>query len=138
MKPVFIDTSAWGSLADSDDPNHASAIAIRDQIAGRARLVTTNYVLDELYTLLLMNVGHQPALSFKSKIDALEQKGILQVIWISPDLAVKAWSIFERFNIDKHWSFTDCTSFAVMRELGVQDAFAFDRHFMQMGFTCLA
>ncbi len=32
-------------------------------------------------------------------------------------------------------NFTDCTSFAVMRELRLRDALTTDRHFTQMGFT---
>jgi len=37
--------------------------------------------------------------------------------------------------VDKQWSFTDCTSYVVMRQLGIEEAFAFDRHFEQMGFV---
>jgi predicted nucleic acid-binding protein len=33
----------------------------------------------------------------------------------------------------KTWSFTDCTSFALMRELSVSEAFTFDRHFREAG-----
>ena len=35
---------------------------------------------------------------------------------------------------DKDFSFTDCTSFAVMRELRLTHALTVDRHFRQMGF----
>jgi predicted nucleic acid-binding protein len=31
----------------------------------------------------------------------------------------------------------DCTSFEMMRELGIHNAFTFDRHFAEQGFTCL-
>lgn len=31
---------------------------------------------------------------------------------------------------DQDFSFTDCTSFALMERLGVAEAFAFDRHFL--------
>jgi predicted nucleic acid-binding protein len=38
---------------------------------------------------------------------------------------------------DKDFSYTDCTSFAVMQLLGLDTAFAFDQHFRQFGFVCL-
>ena len=38
---------------------------------------------------------------------------------------------------NKEWSFTDCVSFAVMRELLIRDAFTPDRHFKQTGFVPL-
>ena len=33
--------------------------------------------------------------------------------------------------------YTDCTSFAVMKEFGITEVFAFDHHFEQMGFILL-
>ena len=38
---------------------------------------------------------------------------------------------------DKEWSLTDCASFNVMRERGLAEALAHDRHFEQAGFTAL-
>ena len=43
--------------------------------------------------------------------------------------------IFERFNQDKKWSFTDCTSKVLMERLGIVEVFSFDHHFEQMGFV---
>lgn len=43
-----------------------------------------------------------------------------------------AWNVFKRFR-DKGWSFTDCTSYIVMKKLSVTKAFAFDEHFSQFG-----
>jgi predicted nucleic acid-binding protein len=45
---------------------------------------------------------------------------------------LQAWEIFQRFS-DKGWSFTDCTSKAVLDKLNLTHAFAFDRHFQQFG-----
>jgi predicted nucleic acid-binding protein len=47
------------------------------------------------------------------------------------DIAL-AWEVFRRFD-DKEWSFTDCTSKVIIERFGVQQAFAFDRHFKQFG-----
>lgn len=134
MKPIFVDTSAWDALADRGDPNHKAAISFRDEIAGQRRLIVTNYILDELYTLLLLNIGYQRTVDFKRKLDILARESILQVEWVSEELASEAWSVFEKFNVDKQWSFTDCVSYVVMRRLGMVDVFAFDHHFNQMGF----
>lgn len=35
------------------------------------------------------------------------------------------------------YSFTDCLSFVVMADHGIQEAFATDRHFNEAGFTAL-
>ncbi|WP_233258721.1 PIN domain-containing protein [[Phormidium] sp. ETS-05] len=61
----------------------------------------------------------------------------MKIIWIDEEIAAKAWAIFEKFNPDKQWSFTDCTSYVVMQEQGITDVFTFDRHFSQMGFSRL-
>src|SRR5881396_4089497 len=51
----------------------------------------------------------------------------------SPTRAEKARSWFFRWK-DKDFSFTDCTSFVVMRELGQRRALTTDHHFAQAGF----
>ncbi|OIN96806.1 MAG: hypothetical protein AUJ21_01305 [Anaerolineae bacterium CG1_02_58_13] len=135
MKPIFVDTSAWDALADRDDPNHNAATTFRDEIAEQRRLVVTNYILDELFTLLLLNIGYQRTVDFKRKLDILARESILQVEWVSEELASEAWLVFEKFNVDKQWSFTDCVSYVVMKRLGMVDVFAFDHHFNQMGFV---
>ncbi len=134
MNRIFVDTSAWDAIIDGGDANHALALLFSDEIAGHYALVTTNYVLDELYTLLLLNIGYQRTIRYKQQLDILVQEGILEIEWISEQLAFEAWAIFEQFNNDKQWSFTDCTSYVVMKRLGITEVFAFDRHFGQMGF----
>ena len=52
---------------------------------------------------------------------------------MTPDDEDEAWAIFKKHR-DKAWSFTDCTSMAVMQRLDVTTAFALDEHFEQMGF----
>ncbi|MBL7184386.1 MAG: type II toxin-antitoxin system VapC family toxin [Anaerolineae bacterium] len=135
MRQIFVDTSAWDAIADGGDPNHDVALLFRDEIAGQCQLVVTNYILDELYTLLLMNVGYQRAVDFKGKLDVLVEEGVLEVIWVSEDIATEAWAVFERFNVDKQWSFTDCVSYVVMKQRGITEVFAFDDDFAQMGFV---
>ena len=136
MNEIFVDTSAWDAVADRVDPNHGIAMLFKDEIAGTYRAVVTNYILDELYTLLLMNIGYKRTVEFKRALDALAQAGIVEVVWVSRDMADEAWSVFEQFNVDKMWSFTDCVSYVVMKRRGITEAFVFDQDFAQMGFIC--
>ncbi len=137
MKHIFIDTSAWDALADKVDKNHAKALQFRDEIAGECKLVTSNYILDELYTLLLMNIGFQPTVNYKDNLDILIAEHLLNVIWIDQYIAKRGWDVFEQYNVDKQWSFTDCTSYVVMKDFGITEVFAFDHHFEQMGFILM-
>jgi uncharacterized protein len=38
---------------------------------------------------------------------------------------------------DKKWSLTDCSSFALMKELGIKEAFTFDKNFLEAGFRAV-
>ncbi|MBI5081844.1 MAG: type II toxin-antitoxin system VapC family toxin [Chloroflexi bacterium] len=134
MEQIFVDTSAWSALADEGDIHHEEAILFRDEIAEKYHLVVTDYILDEIYTLMLMNQGYSETIRFKQQLDILITEGIIKVVWVTPEIAGEAWKIFEQFNKDKEWSFTDCVSFAVMKQLNIAEAFTLDHHFAQMGF----
>ncbi|MCI0617433.1 PIN domain-containing protein [bacterium] len=135
MKQIFVDTSAWDAIADAGDANHEMALLYKDEIAENCRLVVTNYILDELHTLMLMNQGYQDTVDFKHQLDTMIQAGILEVVWVTEDIAAETWAVFEKYNVDKEWSFTDCVSYVVMKQREITDVFTFDHHFAQMGFV---
>jgi predicted nucleic acid-binding protein len=135
MEAVFVDTSAWDAIEDGGDSHHAAALHFKEELVQQgARLYVTNFVLDECYTLLLRNVGYARTVAFKHAIDLMKAGGILVVGHVSEEIEQAAWEVFERFNQDKEWSFTDCTTKVVMETLGIKQVFAFDHHFDQMGF----
>ncbi|MBI1927041.1 PIN domain-containing protein [Candidatus Poribacteria bacterium] len=135
MKEIFVDTSAWAAIEDAHDANHEIALKFKDEIAGKRRLVTSSSVLDETYTLLLLNIGYTRTVNFKRNIDIMAASGILIVVHTSEAIEKAAWTVFERFNVDKKWSFTDCTSKVIMEKRKIHEVFAFDHHFEQMGFV---
>ncbi len=49
---IFVDTSAWYASVVPSDPNHAAAAAWLKE--NRLPLLTTDYVVDEILTLLKM------------------------------------------------------------------------------------
>jgi len=135
---IFVDTGAWVALAFANDENHKSALLLQQQLAKqKIRLVTSDYILDETYTFILYKAGYDAALRFHDGIEIMLAGGILQLIQVAESIQRSAWTVFERFNMDKEWSFTDCTSKVVIEQIGLTDVFTFDDHFGQMGFVRL-
>jgi hypothetical protein len=96
--------------------------------SNRDRLVTSDYIVDEVLTLIAARYRRQTAMRAGSVLFGQSLGGLIQLI--DEDKA-RACEIF-RSHSDKRSSFTDCTSFALMQRLGITSAFAFDRHFSQM------
>ncbi|MBI4371699.1 MAG: type II toxin-antitoxin system VapC family toxin [Elusimicrobia bacterium] len=131
MKRVFVDTSGWIAYFQNNEPAHAEMRIVVDQ--WRGRLVTTDYVFDETLILALRRLGHQAAVEIG---EALLDHGQVEMVRLLPEDFEDAWELFRKQK-DKKWSFTDCSSFAVMRRLRLSAAVATDRHFRQAGFETL-
>ncbi len=128
MRRIFVDTSAWFAYANRKDPDHK---AIRGVLRGfEGRLVTSNFVFDEVITLCAYRLGHGVA----AKVgETLLDPEAIDMIRIKPGDEEGAWRLFlER--ADKKYSFTDCTSFELMRRLGIGHAVSLDDDFSQEGF----
>ena len=65
-----------------------------------------------------------------------EESQALTTEWISPD-RFSAARKFMLKHLDQEFSFTDCVSFVVMKELRLTDALATDNHFRIAGFNPL-
>lgn len=124
---IFVDTSAWYAAVVPTDSNHAVATAWLT--SNTVPLLTTDYVLDELLTLLRSRGHSRRAIAVGTN---LIESGAVPLHLVTHQNLFDAWSIFRRFS-DKEWSFTDCTSKAVMEHLSIDTAFAFDDHFRQFG-----
>lgn len=129
---IFIDTSAFYAMEVQTDVNHVKASEVKAEIAENkyGAPLTTNYIIDEVVTLLRFKAGHKEAVEFGNKIRSSKS---LRVVRVDETLEDIAWKIFKKHR-EKDLSFTDCTSFGAMRELKISLAFAFDQHFAQMGF----
>jgi len=132
---IFVDTSAFVALTDKKDRSHAAAKRCLQTLArSRRPLVTSTYVADEVIALVRMRLGHAVALTAG---EALLESRWCQLIDIDEALRARAWSIFSTYS-DQTFSFTDCTSFALMRSLGAEEAFTFDRRdFAAAGFSVI-
>jgi uncharacterized protein len=119
------------ACADAADPDHGRCCAARDVALEAGQfLVTTDFVVDETLTLTRFRLGLDAAESWYQQIDRSSR---LRWERVDGDRFEKARHLFFRYR-DKDFSFTDCTSFAVMRELRLTQALTTDSHFRQMGF----
>lgn len=141
MEEIFVDAGPFHALNTPYDQYHDRAqVAIQAIDKQRSRLVTTDYVIDEALTMLITSRkdGYHFALNLL-KFLSVKNKNYLSVNmeFISQDRFRQSIEVFRRYNRYKTWSFTDCASFVVMKELKIETAFTFDDHFQQMGFKIL-
>lgn len=130
---IFVDTSAWLALVDSHDRNHAEAVRIARRLAQGefGNQATTNYVLAESLTIIRRRLGLESAMKFATGLESSQE---VRVFWIEPAHHQEAIRLMAN-RPDKDWSLFDCSSFVIMRSLGIQSAFAFDEDYAQAGFT---
>ncbi len=111
--PVFVDTGAWFVYFVRRDPDHESAVQWLK--TNRLPRLTTDFVLDELLTLLKLRESHVVAVAAGR---TFMHESVAKVERIGEDDFAHAWTIFEQY-IDKGWSFTGCTSKVVIERLGI-------------------
>lgn len=124
---IFVDTSAWYALVVPTDPNHDSATAWLK--ANSPNLLTTDYVIDEILTLLKARGHHRRAHSLG---DEFFKGQLVEIHFLTQAEIISSWQVFRQFS-DKDWSFTDCTSKVVMDNRNVSSALVFDNDFRQFG-----
>lgn len=131
MERAFVDTSAWFAYANRHDPDHTRIRSALQTFQGR--LITSNFIFDETVTLCLYRLGHQVAATVGA---VLLDPTVVDLMRLTPDDEQRAWAFFLT-RPDKTYSYTDCTSFVLMRRLRLQRAIALDADFQREGFILL-
>ncbi|MDE0066497.1 MAG: PIN domain-containing protein [Acidimicrobiaceae bacterium] len=122
MDWIYVDTSAWVSMADSAEVAHERVAETLSE--HRGRLITSDHVLQETWTVMRYRHGAAPAETLVNAIRA----GIARVeVSLLADLEVAA-AIGRAFE-DQDFSLSDRTSWAVMERLGLSVAISLDRDF---------
>ena len=133
---IFIDTSALIAYYNIDDKHHVEAFDFMEKIRKGeiplTRFYITDYIFDETVTLIECVLNkHELALNVG---EALQASPFTIMIRINEDLFSEAWNYFKE---NRHYSFTDCTSFNAMKKHGITHAFTFDKHFQNAGFQMI-
>jgi len=133
-EPLFIDSGGFYALVAAESAVHPNAVAIMGESRRtRRRAVTTDYVLDETATLLRARGLTKQLMEFLRLTEASQA---LSIEWMTP-VRFAAAQRFMLKHLDQEFSFTDCVSFVVMKELRLLDALATDKHFRIAGFNPL-
>lgn len=131
MSRVFLDTSYIKALLDTKDGFYQKALITWKQLEKHeVQFVITNFILDESYTLIRKRCGLETAQVLKSLLIADWHS--VKIARVTSQDEADAWDWFQ-----KDWSnlsFTDCTSFAVMKRLNLESVATFDAHFTRAGF----
>jgi predicted nucleic acid-binding protein len=128
MERLFVDTSAWYAYVNRADPDHRAVAQVLDRFSGR--LLTSNFVFDEAVTLCLARLGHRVALRVGG---TLLDPRVTDLIRVGGQDETLAWQLF-RERPDQTYSYTDCTSFVLLRRLGLARVAALDDDFAREGF----
>jgi predicted nucleic acid-binding protein len=133
---VFIDTAGWAVLFVRTEPQHTQASALFRQWKRQGqRLVTTNYVLTELVSLLISPLCVPRPAQFRY-IDTIRATPYVEIVHVDPAVDAASWALLKS-RPDKEWSLVDAVSFIVMQERGITKALTTDHHFEQAGFMRL-
>ena len=131
---IFIDTSGFYALLVAGDSGHSTAKKIMAAAAEkRQRFVTTDYIIDETATLLMAR-SHLTAVP--ALLNSLSTSSACRIVWMDTERFEKTKRFFVK-NIAQGFSFTDCFSFVVMRELRLRETLSKDAHFRAAGFMPL-
>lgn len=125
-----MDTSGWATLFVENDKNHKKAAVIFEEFKNsKALIYTSDYCIDETITTILVRGSRKQSVLAG---EALFTSKIIKIVHVCPDYLQAAWELYQKYK-DKMFSFTDISSFVIMKGLNIRKAFAFDREFVQAG-----
>lgn len=130
---IFVDSSAFLALINSNDQNHEIAKRIWEKLLqeNSHQLFCSSYVVVETTAILQNRFGMQAVILFQQNV-----LPILETLFVDEATHETAVAVLLNAN-RRQLSLVDCSSFVVARQLSVDAVFAFDQHFVEQGFVCL-
>ena len=131
---LFIDTWGWLTLHDKGERYHQQAThAYQQAIAQNGQIYTTDYVLDETFTLFFRRLPvPRSKQSMKGLLSAFSTSNF-HLILIDEERFTQTIKLRSRFLDKPLISFTDLTSMVVMQELDITTILTEDAHFTHVG-----
>lgn len=129
---VYIDTSAFLTILDADDPNHTAARGAWIELVERGELViTSNYAVVETVAVLHSRVGMDAVRWLQDEV-----LPVVNVEWVDRQIHASAMSAVISGS-RRGPSLVDCVSFEIIRSRSLANVFAYDKHFENRGFNLI-
>lgn len=123
---VFVDTSAFVSLLIKQDSRHELVVKKHKEYVHRHTIfLTSDYILDELYTHLVYDLPKNKVAEIVAKFDQKIYTKDIRLIPIDETVFSQAKEALLRFGEHKI-SFTDCTSYVLFKKLALDEVFTLD------------
>ena len=97
----------------------------------RVQLITSTYILDELFTRCVYRVGRYGAKLAINLIKETVSSDELTVLDVDSQIFKKAEAVFLKFS-DHKISFTDATSYVLYKDFALDEIFTLDNDFKKM------
>lgn len=132
---VFIDTGVFITLFIKQEKFHLRVTAKYEEYKKeRARIITSDYVLDELFTRLIYDFARPQTEIVVNTLLAAEKAEEMAVVRIDELMFQKAVKTLVTFAEHK-LSFTDAASYVCCKEFGIDEIFTLDKDFNKVGLT---
>lgn len=132
---LFIDTWGWIVLYNKREPRHKEVNSFyrKFRLHG-GKIYTSDYVLDETFTLLFKRVPGKAAAEALQLIHLACTQGYVEIVPVLP-LFEKTIQLRLKLNDKPGISFTDLASMLVMKEHRISLILTEDDHFSQVGMS---
>jgi uncharacterized protein len=127
---LFVDTWGWVAVADRRDAGHEAATEIFRQARRSGGAITSNFILDETFTLLFRRRPFEDAWHFTTDI---VRSPFIDIQQVTEARFSRTIELRKQFSDKPRISFTDLSTMAIMLEFGITDILTADRHFTQVG-----
>jgi uncharacterized protein len=134
-KRIFIDTSGWIELILSGEIHHKEVSSyFTNEVKKDSKFFTSDYVLDESFTRLLINQNFHTAKILREKTKQAQKEGQLLTFWTDEVLFNKTWDFFTKYK-DHNLSFTDANTAILVRQYKLDEILTLDLVFKKAGFS---
>jgi uncharacterized protein len=131
---VFVDTWGWLALGHRQDQYHLQVKQLFQHLLDSdISIHTSDYILDELISLLFRREAFQQAVQFLNGIFSAAELQQIQIHTVTDEAFQAAWFLRQKYQDKPLISFTDLTSIVLMKQLAIAHVLTMDEHFIQVG-----